>query len=328
MRWRDFIVLLGGLAAIWPVAARAQQPPAIPVIGYLHTASPEPFTWETAAFRDGLKNAGYVEGKNITIEYRWAEGKSDRVPSLADDLVHRQVRVIAAIGGDLTALAAKALTTTIPIVFLNGSDPIRSGLVASLNKPGGNVTGISLFAGTLDAKRLQLLHELVPQVGVVAMLDSQLIAESDTRRRNLQEAARAMGIKLLPWRVTAESDFDRVFADMVGKGVAALFVDGSPFFLDRRDQLAALAARHAIPAIYAWREFAVSGGLMSYGTRPSEAARQAGAYVGRILGGEKPANLPVVQPTKFELVINLRTAKALGLTIPPMLLARADEVIE
>jgi putative ABC transport system substrate-binding protein len=325
MRRREFIAGLGGAAA-WPLAARAQN--AMPVIGFLHSASPGPFAYEAGAFRQGLEETGFVEGQNVSIEYRWAQGQSDRLPALAADLVQRQVRVIAAIGGDLTALAAKAVTTTIPIVFVNGSDPIKSGLVTSINRPGGNITGVSLFAGTVDAKRLELLHQLVPQVSVVAVLNNPLIAETEARSKALADAAKSIGLELRFLNVSSEGDFDTAFTTIADQRIGAMFVSGGPFFESRRDKLIPLAARYEIPAIYAWRELAVAGGLMSYGTSVPESSRQAGIYVGRILKGEKAADLPVLQPTKFVFVINLKTAKALGLTVPPQLLASADEVIE
>jgi putative ABC transport system substrate-binding protein len=324
---RELLVLLGSAMAAWPPAAHAQQT-AMPVIGYLHSGSSGPLAQEVAAFRQGLYETGYVEGQNVTIEYRWAEGQGDRLPPLAADLVRRQVNVIAAIGGDATALAAKAATSTIPIVFQIGSDPIEAGLVASLNHPDANVTGLNLFVGTLDSKRLELLHELVPQADEIAVLISLLVAEAESRLKDLHDAARMMRLRLLPLGVTTEHDLDAAFATIVERKPGALFVFGSPFFDSRRDQLVALAARHGLPATYAWREFVVGGGLMSYGTSLTNASRQTGIYVGRILKGEKPADLPVQQPTKFELVINLKTAKALGITVPQSLLARADEVIE
>ena len=325
MRRRQFITLFGGAVATWPLTARAQQP-ALPVVGFLHSASPYPE--EAEAFGQGLKEAGFVDGKNVTIEFRWAEGHPDRLPVFATDLVHRQVSVIAAIGGDVTALAAKAATSTIPIVFLNGSDPIKSGLVASINRPGGNITGVSLFAGTVDAKRLELLHVLVPHVTAVAVFNNALVAETEARSKSLAEAAAKLGLQLVFFNIAGESDFDAVFDDIAKQKIGALFVSGSPYFISRRDQLVLAAARHEVPAIYAWREIAKAGGLMSYGADVMDAARQAGIYAGRILKGEKPADLPVMQPTKFEFVINLKTAKALGLAIPPTLLAVADEVIE
>jgi putative ABC transport system substrate-binding protein len=323
---REFITLVGGAAA-WPLAAGAQQP-AMPVVGSLHTASPEKYEPQLRAFQLGLKEASYVEGRNVAIEYRWGEGQVERLPALAADLVKRQVAVIAAMGGDTTALAAKAATASIPIIFENGSDPIKSGLVTSLNRPGGNVTGVSLFAGTLDAKRLELIHELVPQVAAIAVLSNPLVAEAEARLTDLKEAARTLGLRLVYLRVRSEHEFDTVFATIADEKAGALFVEGSPFFVSRADHLVALATRHALPAIYAWREFVSAGGLMSYGTNLLNAYRQTGLYTGRILKGEKPADLPVMQPTKFELVINLKTAKALGLAIPDKLLALADEVIE
>jgi putative tryptophan/tyrosine transport system substrate-binding protein len=327
MRRREFISLLGGAAVVWPLAARAQQP-AIPVVGYLHSASPESFGSESAAFAHGLKDVGFVEGQSLLIEYRWAEGQPDRLPALAADLVHRQVSVIATLGGDVTALAAKAATATIPIVFMNGSDPVKSGLVPSINRPGGNITGVSLFTSTVDAKRLELLHELVPQVPVVGVLNNPLVAETEARSKALVDAARTIGLQLVFLNVSSSGDFDTAFTAIANGKIGALFVSGSAFFVSRRDQLVRLVARHKIPAIYAWREIVAAGGLMSYGTNILESCRQTGIYVGRILKGEKAAELPVLQPTKFEFLINTKTAKVLGLDIPDKLLAFADEIIE
>jgi putative tryptophan/tyrosine transport system substrate-binding protein len=326
MKRREFITLLGGAAA-WPMAARAQQP-AMPVIGLLHPSSPDGFAERLRGFRQGLKDTGYVEGENVTIEYRWAENHIERLPLLATDLVRRQVNVIAAFAGDIPAVVAKAATTTIPIVFLNGADPVKSGLVASLNRPGGNVTGISLLAGTVNAKRLDLIHELVPRVALVAVLNNPIVTEAETRLRDLQEAARTLGVRLLFQTVGSERELDVAFATIADQKAGALFVDGNPFFASRRDQLIGLAARHALPTMYFEREFVAAGGLMSYGTNFADAYRQAGIYIGRILKGTKPADLPILQPTKFDFVINLQTAKTLGIEVPDKLLALADEVIE
>jgi putative tryptophan/tyrosine transport system substrate-binding protein len=327
MRRREFITLLGGAAAALPRAARAQQP-AMPVIGFLNPASPDGFVDRLRGFRQGLKDTGYVDGENVTIEYRWAENDIERLPLLAADLVRRQVNVIAAFAGDIPALAAKAATTTIPIVFLNGADPVKSGLVASLNRPGGNVTGISLLAGTVNAKRLDLIRELVPRVALVAVLNNPIVTEAETRLRDLQGAARTLGLRLLFQTVGSERELDAAFATIADQKAGALFVDGNPFFVSRRDQLIGLAARQMLPTMYFEREFAAAGGLMSYGTNFADAYRQAGIYIGRILKGTKPADLPILQPTKFDFVINLQTAKALRIEVPDKLLALADEVIE
>jgi putative tryptophan/tyrosine transport system substrate-binding protein len=325
MKRREFIALLGGAAAAWPLAARAQQP-TMPVIGFLNPASPDGFVDRLRGFRQGLKDTGYVEGENVTIEYRWAENHIERLPLLAADLVRRQVNVIAAFAGDIPAVVAKAATTTIPIVFLNGA--VKSGLVASLNRPGGNVTGISLLAGTVNAKRLDLIHELVPRVALVAVLNNPIVTEAETRLRDLQGAARTLGLRLLFQTVGSERELDAAFATIADQKAGALFVDGNPFFVSRRDQLIRLAARQTLPTMYFEREFAAAGGLMSYGTNFADAYRQAGIYIGRILKGTKPADLPILQPTKFDFVINLQTAKTLGIEVPDKLLALADEVIE
>jgi putative ABC transport system substrate-binding protein len=327
MKRRQFMTLLGGAAASVPLTARAQQEP-MPVVGFLHSSSPGPAASQQNAFGDGLKEAGFIGGKNVSIEYRWAEGHPERLAALASDLVDHRVTAIAALGGDVTAIAARAATATIPIVFLNGSDPIKSGLVASINRPGGNVTGVSLFASAVDAKRLELLHELVPKVAIVGVLNNSFVAETEARSRALEDAAKSIGVQLSFFNVDNEGDFDTTFATLVNRGIGALFVSGSSFFVSRRDRLVVLVARHRIPAIYAWRELAEAGGLMSYGANVVGSYRQAGVYIGRILKGEKPADLPVLQPTKFEFLINLKAAKTLGLDIPDRLIALADEVIE
>ncbi len=327
MRRRDFIGLLGG-AAVWPLHARAQQP-AMPVIGFLNSSSPETYANRLGGFHRGLRDAGYVEGENVTILYRWAESRMDRLPALAADLVQRRVAAIVASPGNAPPLAAKAATMTIPIVFLVSEDPVRYGLVASLARPGGNLTGVNFFNAELNAKRLELLHELVPAAARVAILVNPTNpTNAQTTLREGQLAARAMGLQIQVLNASTSREIDSVFATLGRERPDALFVGGDPLFNSRRLQLAILAARHGVPALYSSRDYPESGGLMSYGTNVTDAFREVGVYTGRVLKGAKPADLPVVQSSKFELVINHQTARTLGLTVPPTLLARADEVIE
>jgi putative ABC transport system substrate-binding protein len=326
MRRREFITLIGGAAAAWPLAARTQQP-AMPMIGFLSSRSEIDSALHVAAFRQALSEAGYVAGQNVAIDYRWADGQYDRLPGLAADLVNRQVTVIFA-GGGAAARAAKAATTTIPIVIMIGEDPVKFGLVASLNRPGGNISGVSTFNAVLGSKRLELLHELLPTVATIGLLVNPNYPSAGLEITETQVAARAVGCDLIIFNASTESEIDAAFASLVQRRVGALVVTGDPLFVSRRDKVVTLAARHAVPTIYVQREFAVAGGLIGYGTSLTDAYRQVGSYAGRILKGVKVADLPVVQPTKFELVINLKTAKALGLQIPDKLLALADEVIE
>jgi len=324
---RTFITLIGGAAA-WPLAARAQQQP-MPVVGFLNSASLDTFPRQLAAFRQGLKEAGYVEGENLAIEYRWAEGQFDRLPALAGELVRRRVAVIAATGGTPSALAAKAATTTIPIVFSVGDDPAKLGLVASLARPGGNATGTNFFVYELGAKRLALLRELVPAAARVAVLANPANAAlTETMLTDVEAAARDISLQMQIVNASTSREIDAAFAGLARERIDVVFVLPDSFFFSRRVQLAQLAARHAVPATYPVRDFAEVGGLMSYGTNTAEAWRQAGVYTGRILKGANPADLPVVQVSKFELVINHQTARMLGLTVPATLLAVADEVIE
>jgi putative ABC transport system substrate-binding protein len=324
MRRREFITLLGGVAA-WPVAAQAQQP-AMPVIGYLSNTSLDRQSGQLMGFRRGLKEVGYVEGQNVGIEYRWAEGQYDRLPSLARDLAGRQLAVIFAGGGVAPVLAAKAATSTIPIVFQMGSDPVKAGVVASLNRPGGNVTGVSRMSTAMLPKQLELLRELVPTASLITLLVNPTNPIAETQLLEMQEAVHSLGIELQVLRASTEGEIDGAF-ELFGQ-IPALVIANDPFFNGRLYQIAALTARYKVPAIYSLREFALSGGLMSYSASLTGSHRQAGVYVGRILKGEKPADLPVVRPTRFELVINLKTAKMLGLTVPLTLQAAADEVIE
>ena len=326
MRRRDFIRLIGTAAAAWPLAASAQQP-AMPVVGFMMAGSRAALRDEITAFEAGLKELGFVEGQNLALEYRFAEGQFERFPAFASDLVNRRASVIAA-SSTQAALAAKQATATIPIVFSVGADPVEVGLVSSLSHPGGNVTGVYQFTAGLESKRLGLLHEMVPKAQVIGVLLNSNYAAAESQLRDVQDSAAHLGLRLIIVRANTESDFDMAFSTVASQRAGAMLVCASPFFNARRQQLVVLASSHSLPAIFEWRDFAVAGGLMSYGTSLNNAYRQAGVYAGRILKGEKPADLPVVQSTKFEFVINLSTAKALHIDVPPTLSARADEIIE
>src|SRR5215471_15446689 len=326
IRRRHFITLLGGAAAAWPLAARAQQP-QMPVIGFLNNTSPELRRVELAAFHRGLNEAGYFEGQNVRIEYRWAQGRYDRLPALAGDLVHASVSVLVA-ASEQVALAAKAATATIPTVFIIASDPVKIGLVASLNRPGGNVTGFSLLDTLTEAKRLEVAHELVPGASLFAFLVNPNNPITESVTRDLQAAADTLGRKLLVVGASTEHELDAAFGNVAQQRAGAVLLEGDGFLFGERNRIVALAARHAVPAIYSQRQYVMAGGLMSYGSNIADSYRNAGMYSGRILKGAKPTDLPVQQATKVELFLNLRTAKALGLAVPPILLARADEVIE
>jgi putative ABC transport system substrate-binding protein len=328
VRRRQFITLLGGAAAAaWSIAARAQQA-AMPVIGYLSSTSSGPYTSFVAAFQQGLKETGFVTGQNVTIEYRWADGQFDRLPELAAELVHRKVDIIAVGGGGVTALAAKDATSTIPIVFAFGSDPVKLGLVASINRPGGNITGVSYLAVELGPKRLQLLHEILPKAVAIGFLTNPGSPNTAFDLRDMEAAAQKLGLKLIIANASNDLEIGTAFETLMQQRAEALVIQADPFLFSRRAHLAALALRDKFPTIYFERDFAAAGGLLSYGTDFVDANRQAGVYAGRIIKGEKTADMPVLQPTKFQLVINLKTAKTLGLTVPPTLLALADEVIE
>jgi len=327
MKRREFLGVLGGAAATWPVKARAQQT-AMPVVGFLSVSSLDASKTNLGGFRQGLGENGFVEGRNVTILYRWADGQNDKLPAFAADLAGRPVAVVVAAGGAGAALAAKAATTAIPIVFIGGSDPVAVGLVASINRPGANVTGILSLASELTAKRLELLRELIPTATAIAVLHNPTYPESKQQLREIQEAAARTGLNVHAVSANTESDFEPMLATLANQRIDALLVTNDPFFSSQRKRLATLVGRYAIPAIYAQRQYSEAGGLMSYGTNFIEIYRQVGIYTGRILKGAKPADLPVMQPTKYEIVINLQAAKALGLTVPPTLLARADEVIE
>ena len=327
LKRREFITLLSGAAAAWPLAARAQQP-SMPVIGFLNSASPEPYARMVAAFRQGLNEKGYVAGQSVAIEYRWAEGRYDRVPEMAGELVRRQVAVIAATGTP-AMLAAKAATTAIPIVFTTGTDPVQLGVVTSLNRPGGNVTGVTTLNVEVAPKRLELARELIPGTSTVAVLINRTNPETETELRIMQTAASALGLQLHVLDASTEHDFDTIFAALHQTPARVLVITGADqFLISRSEQLAELTVRHAVPAIFQFREFVAAGGLISYGGSVTDAYRQAGIYAGRILKGEKPGELPVQQATKVELFVNLKTARTLGLTVPTALLVRADEVIE
>ncbi len=326
MKRREFVTLLGGAAAGWPIAARAQQP-AMPVVGYLNTRSPDAAR-PVAGFRRGLAETGYVEGQTVMVEYRWAFGQYDRLPALAAELARRPVAVLVAGGGEPSALAAKAATSTIPIVFAVGTDPVQAGLVASYNRPGGNATGVNILTDRLGAKRLGLLHELMPGAATIGFLTNPSFVSAASQLRDMQEAAQALGVQIRVLPASTDGEIDAAFESVAQRRLRALAIGADPFFDERRDKVLALAERHAVPTMHQFREAAEAGGLMSYGIDLLDAYRQIGVYTGRILKGEKPADLPVAQPTKFELLINLKTAKALGLTIPDKLLALADEVIE
>lgn len=327
MERREFITLFVGVAAVWPLAARAQQP-AMPVVGFMSGRSPEDSAHVAAAFRQGLADAGFIEGQTVKIEYRWANGDSDKLPALAADLVNHKVAVFVAVGGDVSAAVAAKATKTIPVVFGVGSDPVKAGLVASFRRPGGNVTGYTLWTTETESKRLGLLRALVPGVPLIGILVNPRFPPTEQELLELEPAAKAVNQKLFVARANDDAELDAALASFVEQRVGAFLITAAPFFDTRLDRIAGFAAQKRLPAIYQFREYAVAGGLISYGPNVAESYKNAGTYVGRILKGEKPADLPVLQPTKFDFVINLKTAKALGLTVPPTLLIEAGEVIE
>jgi putative ABC transport system substrate-binding protein len=327
LKRRELLKLVGGAAATWPLAARAQQP-AMPVIGFLSSRSPGESAGVIAAFRRGLDETGFIEGRNLAIAFRWAEGRYDRLPALAAELIELRVAALLAAGGPPAALAAKAATATIPIIFSAANDPIALGLVASLNRPGGNVTGMAMFTSGLGAKNVGLLRELMPAAAAIAYLVNSSNPSAEIYAQEAVAAARALGVAVPVLNASTDHELDEAFASLARLGAGGLVVPGEPFFDSQRDRIVALAGRYAVAAIYNFREYVMAGGLMSYGTSLPDSYRRAGIYVGRVLKGEKPSDLPVMQPTKFELVLNLRTAKALGLEVPAKLLALADEVIE
>ena len=327
MHRRDFIKVVAGSAVAWPLAAHAQQP-ATPVIGFLSSRSPGESAGIVAAFRQGLRETGFIEGQNLGIAFRWAEGRYDKLPALASELVSLPVTLLFAAGGPPSAFAAKGATSTIPVVFSAASDPVEIGLVPSLNQPGGNVTGMAVFSASLGTKRLELMKELMPNAGVIGYLLNPAHQKSEIEAKSVVAAAGALGIDVRILNAKSESELETVFAGLQGMRIGALVVSGEPFFDSQRDRIVGLAAKYTVPTIYAWREYVLAGGLMSYGTDLPESYRQAAIYAGRILKGEKSANLPVVQPTKFHMAVNSKTAKSLGIEVPPRLLGLADEVIE